>query len=404
MRQHTSFDLGPAAPSAILPRRGLLAALVGALLILPLPVLPAAEPVAAAAVGDALGTCDHERAQMLAAQAEARAALERMQRAEDELQRLSAEQQRLSAAESAAAVQLGQARDRVATLDTELGALRQQLARQQDALAEARGELSNRATAAQLLEGELAATQRERAALDERLAQGQREIDALQRERGTLSDQLAKEQAAARRVADALNEVTAARDRLHQELARSEADKAGLDAALRAVEKERAEARDRVAELDQANAALGDELGRARRSLEAAETRSTAADRALSDLRGGLPEAFGGTASLALVKDAAAQSAAALRRAHLELRRAPQDPALLAELDRLSERLRTQQLLVAGASAASGLYRLRAEDTLARVAARFYGDGGRWPQLYSANGHILDNPDRVIPGLTLVLP
>lgn len=404
MPYQTSFDLGPTAQSTIRPRRGLLAALVGAVLALPLPALAAAEPARAAAVGDALGTCDHERAQMLAAQAEARAALERLQQAEDELQRLAAEQQRLSAAGSAAAAQLRQARDQVAMLEGELGALRQQLAQQQDALAVARGELSDRATAVQLLEGELAAAQRERAALDERLAQGQREIDALQLERGALSDQLAKEQAAARRVADALNDVTAARDRLHQELARSEADKAGLDAALRAAEKERADARDRVAELDQANAALGEELGRARRSLESAETRLTAADLALSDLRGGLPEAFGGTASLALVKDAAAQSAAALRRAHLELRRAPQDQALLAERDRLSERLRTQQLLVAGASAASGLYRLRAEDTLARVAARFYGDGGRWPQLYSANGHILDNPDRVIPGLTLVLP
>lgn len=369
MPYQTTFDPDPIAPSTIRPRRGLLAALVGTVLALPLPALAAEERAPAAAVGDALGTCDHERAQMLAAQAEARAALERLQRAEDELQRLAAEQQRLSAAGSAAAAELGQSRDRAATLYREL-----------------------------------AAVQRERAALDERLAQGQREIDALQRERGALSDQLANEQAAARRVADALNDVTAARDRLHQELARAEADRVGLDAALRAAEKERAEARARVAELDQANAALGADLVQARRSLESAETRSTAAERALSDLRGGLPEAFGGSASLAMLRDAAMQSASALRRLHLELRRAPQDPALLAERDRLTERLRTQQLLIAGASAASGLYRLRAEDTLAQVAARFYGDGGRWPQLYSANGHILDNPDRVIPGLTLVLP
>jgi len=45
---------------------------------------------------------------------------------------------------------------------------------------------------------------------------------------------------------------------------------------------------------------------------------------------------------------------------------------------------------------AQGVYRLRAEDTLGVVAARFYGSSKRWPVVFEANRHILANPDALV--------
>jgi nucleoid-associated protein YgaU len=38
------------------------------------------------------------------------------------------------------------------------------------------------------------------------------------------------------------------------------------------------------------------------------------------------------------------------------------------------------------------------------VASRFYGDGNRWPEIHRANEHVLDDPDRLYKGTTLVVP
>ncbi len=254
------------------------------------------------------------------------------------------------------------------------------------------------------MRGEQRTLTAERDNLAGQLQRVQQALDAVQREREGLADQLAKEQAAGRRLADSLNDTTAARDGLQRELgtARNELDR--VEARLREADRTLAETRDRLAESERAREGLAAELTRSRQELAATRGRAVELEGALAGLRGRLPESLGGSASLAVLKDAAAASAAELRRLHPQIRRAPQDASLLAERERLAERLRAEQLLVAGANGAAGLYRLRPEDTLAQVAARFYGASGRWPELYSANGHILDDPDRVIPGLTLVLP
>ena len=59
---------------------------------------------------------------------------------------------------------------------------------------------------------------------------------------------------------------------------------------------------------------------------------------------------------------------------------------------------------MAVATGAQGVYRLRGEDTLGMVAGRFYGKGNRWTTIYEANRHVLDNPDRLVAGITLVVP
>ena len=103
-------------------------------------------------------------------------------------------------------------------------------------------------------------------------------------------------------------------------------------------------------------------------------------------------------------KNAAGELAGELRTTHTVLRRKPDDSALKERSHAIALAIAERQLLVASATGAVGLYQLRPEDTLAMVALRFYGDGNQWPALYRANDHVLENPDQVIPGLTLILP
>lgn len=49
-------------------------------------------------------------------------------------------------------------------------------------------------------------------------------------------------------------------------------------------------------------------------------------------------------------------------------------------------------------------YRVRESDTLREIARRFYGDGERWTEIYSANRERLASPDDLRDGLELLLP
>lgn len=49
-------------------------------------------------------------------------------------------------------------------------------------------------------------------------------------------------------------------------------------------------------------------------------------------------------------------------------------------------------------------YTIEKGDTLSAVAQRFYGKAKYWRQIHEANRDTIDNPDRVFPGQTIVLP
>jgi len=51
-------------------------------------------------------------------------------------------------------------------------------------------------------------------------------------------------------------------------------------------------------------------------------------------------------------------------------------------------------------------YKVRANDTLIRIARRFYGSDGErlWRRIYEANKQVLADPDRLAPGQELVIP
>ena len=53
---------------------------------------------------------------------------------------------------------------------------------------------------------------------------------------------------------------------------------------------------------------------------------------------------------------------------------------------------------------ARSVYRVRPADTLAQIGSRFYGNGTQWRAIYEANRNVLPDPDRLTPGMTLVIP
>jgi len=43
-------------------------------------------------------------------------------------------------------------------------------------------------------------------------------------------------------------------------------------------------------------------------------------------------------------------------------------------------------------------------DTLSAIASRYYGDAGRWPEIYEANKGKIKNPNLIYPGQTFIIP
>jgi nucleoid-associated protein YgaU len=43
-------------------------------------------------------------------------------------------------------------------------------------------------------------------------------------------------------------------------------------------------------------------------------------------------------------------------------------------------------------------------DSLSRIAKREYGDAGQWRQIYDANRDVIENPDLIEPGQSLIIP
>lgn len=54
---------------------------------------------------------------------------------------------------------------------------------------------------------------------------------------------------------------------------------------------------------------------------------------------------------------------------------------------------------------ATRTYVVRKGDTLQRIAATFYGDKTKWRRIYQANrAELVEGPDRIVPGMKLVIP
>lgn len=164
------------------------------------------------------------------------------------------------------------------------------------------------------------------------------------------------------------------------------------------------EAADETTADEAADDTTGQDAAALAEELEERERQLRAAQREIAALRARLPAEEGGEIDLDGALRSASVTMGAIRATRAELMRAGgRDEALLESIDELVEELERDQRLVARALDAN-LYQVRRGDTLASIAGRFYGSSQRWQELHEANRHVLENPDLVWPGLTLVVP
>jgi chromosome segregation ATPase len=409
------------------------------------------------AVSDEVGRLRHE----LSLEAErSRRLSEELTRLQEASLREKSEQDSLAAGLGETRSRLEQATGQLETLQVDLQRLLQRLETAEKTLADARQQIGSLTAERDSLKSELLAAQQdladrerqlttvteerdrlERAAADaqKQLADKDAALSAAEAERADLSGQLARTSAERDQGAAALAAVTTARDATQSRLDGAEGELASLRGALASMtgerdqltgqlasseekaaaldkhvfdtrselEAERAEVarlNGEVSQVNRQNADLQADLASLRGDLQAARDDSATLRSEITGLKSGLPPQLGGSASLGQLQAAAAGIADQMRVMHRTLRRQPENASLRAQFDTAAQRLRERQLLIAGETGAVGLYRLRPEDTLAAVALRFLGDANQWGRIHEVNRHILPDPDRLIAGLTLVLP
>ncbi|CAM4230857.1 LysM peptidoglycan-binding domain-containing protein [Vreelandella rituensis] len=116
----------------------------------------------------------------------------------------------------------------------------------------------------------------------------------------------------------------------------------------------------------------------------------------IAALRERLPTEEEGSVDLEGAKDTARESAQALADAH-----GRDNPEEIAQY---SEQLYHDQRLVSLMQDDTTLYRVKEGESLANIAMRYYGDANRWPEIHEANSHVIEDPDRLWPQMTLLLP
>ena len=130
-----------------------------------------------------------------------------------------------------------------------------------------------------------------------------------------------------------------------------------------------------------------------------------ALESSLSDARAQLTPEEGGDADLKAVRARIAALTNAYHTVYAQKSAHTQaDPSVLAELNRVSGDLFAEQSPLARLVEARGLYTVRPQDSLTGIARRVYGAGDRWQDIFQTNQHLLQDPDRLVPGLVLVIP
>ncbi|MCP4696028.1 MAG: hypothetical protein GY862_04145, partial [Gammaproteobacteria bacterium] len=75
-----------------------------------------------------------------------------------------------------------------------------------------------------------------------------------------------------------------------------------------------------------------------------------------------------------------------------------------AKLEQARQDLHAAQALVAKLSGAKTLHTIQAAESLSRISRKHYGTLERWPEIFEANKHILESPEKISQGLVLVIP
>lgn len=264
--------------------------------------------------------------------------------------------------------QVSSLRARLEDLEREKTALRTQL----DELDRKHAELQERAARVAPLERQLNASQTAAERAEARAEALREEIEQLKQQRDSAAQEHSAQLTAAelrlREHKDRLGGVEARIQHLEQQLAQREAH----IERLRTADERHTEAKQRL------------------------ETR-------LDELRARLPVPEGGTVTAEQVRDQAQQQAETLER----LIRGGQginNPQLRARIRAAEHELHDSQSLLARTQGSRTVYRVRPGDTIGRISAIVYGEAQGWQRIFEANRHLLDDPDQVLPGFTLVIP
>jgi len=123
----------------------------------------------------------------------------------------------------------------------------------------------------------------------------------------------------------------------------------------------------------------------------------------LQTIREQIPVAAGGSLTADQLRQKAAEQMQALQ--EHDKKRGEMDEAQWKERRaELKQAVYDEQLNLAQSLSAQGVHRVQRDDTLAGISHEAYGRSNRWNEIFEVNRHLLDDADRVFPGMTLIIP
>jgi chromosome segregation ATPase len=306
-----------------------------------------------------------------------------------------------------ARAELGEAKAKLTEATQKLEDLRNKLGaatgQQQESAAAAQTLRTENAALRQQLSARQSEAESLRKQLEETRAQSAQAVSEAGKRAADLESQLVSVTAERDEARAALQGRTTQIGALKAQLAGRESEVGKLSQQLKQAEAEAGQLAAAKQSLDQQLEALKGQERDCVRRAQALEAEGTATKQRLADLANRVPPEQGGQATLR----GAQERAAKVNADYLALREQTtkgRDGALRSKMDRLWRQLVDAQALVAQLEAAHGLYTVRPGVTVSTIAAAFYGDGGRWPEIVKANAHVLEDPDRIVPGMVLVIP
>jgi len=226
------------------------------------------------------------------------------------------------------------------------------------------------------------------AALQEQIDATRAAMQELQQDQQSLAEQLSSAQ-------QKVEDLEAARNEVEGQLADKENELGSTKMALADTESQRDASQREVEKLQSDITDLGGENDRL--VSELADLKATLSDREqrIDSLQQLLPAGEGGT----VTTDQAREET--IKAQQLLAEPGTSDQAALEEARTL---IRRNQFLLGYAEGARGVYLTKPGDSLSLVSAYFYAEGKYWKDILQANQHLLENPDQLESGMTLIIP
>ena len=298
---------------------------------------------------------------------------------------------------------------RIGELDNELKALQRT---HEDQVAEAKQLGAAAAETRLMLEGtqaELKQQQQLQEVAQQRLQALNAEKEALTQKLSALEDQakasaaagseLTRELASARQTLDEARAHAAKLNTAHEQLQKKHSELEATDAArqaeLKQLQQLQEAAQQRLQALNAEKEAFTQKVAQARDQVTTSAAAGASLSRELSTTRQTLDQARARSAELN-------RSYEQLLKNHSRL--TVTDAALQAELARTKTAFEEAQTEVARLTGARGIYTVQNGDSLSSIAAYFYRNGNRWPDIHKGNDFLTGNPDLIYAGQVLIIP